>query len=98
MNRQIKHKIWVLIHSEFKAVGDETVVDEAVFYVFSSLRMAERFIRSIRVESFSWWTVQQFDVDEVNENEVVCHYNYKGKPVTSPPFKQALRNFKRKDP
>jgi hypothetical protein len=94
MANKRKQKIWVLIHCEYSKINKEVFIDEAVFYVFSSLRMVERYIRSGTVEPFSWWKAQQFIVNEVSETETVRYYNYKGKSVSAPPFSQARRRMK----
>src|SRR5436305_546467 len=84
-----KTKVWVVIHCEYFQFHDCTspTVDEMAFHVSSTLSKAERYMRGCNMSSYSWWKVQQFGVNENNDEGQVHYYTHKGLPIESPPFK-----------
>ena len=49
------------------------------------------------MSNYSWWKVQQFGVNENNDEGQVFYYNHKGTPIKSPPFKKAMIAFTKRN-
>jgi hypothetical protein len=94
-----KKTVWVVMHYEFTKLAREVFVDSVQFHVSSSRRRAEKYIRERWVCPYSWWQVHPHVVDDDewlhNEGDEVYYYSHRGRPLRSPPFRQALKAYKR---
>src|SRR5262249_41411584 len=92
-------EVWVVIHCEIMQFGDTPVIDEMVLHVSSTKRRAERYIKGRSVMDYSWWKIQRYRVDTVNDDDddhgpVFC-YTHRGTAIQSPPIKRAISRFKK---
>jgi len=85
------------MHYEF--MGPESPhIDSIQFHVSSSLKKAEKYIRSSGVDSHSWWQVHPHPLDAdgeemQTEGDKVYYYNYGGTRLKSAPVKRARAAF-----
>jgi len=91
--------VWVVIHCEIVQPADAPVVDELVFHVSSSRKMAEKYVASWHgIAVYSWWKIQRHFIDEGLDEDrfgpFSC-FTHKGKPIASPPIKRAIALFER---
>jgi hypothetical protein len=93
-----KQMVWVFMHYEYMGAGSSERIDSVQFHVSSSRRKAEKFVREMWVQPFSWWQVHPYVVDAddwLSEGEEVYYYSHKGAPLRRPPYKRALRAWER---
>jgi hypothetical protein len=86
-------RVWVVIHCEYMQSGrtyKKVHVDEMVFHVASSQSLAEKYVKGQGVDPFSWWKIQEFDMDQEDGEGAEYYFTHRGKPVKSPPHKSAL--------
>ena len=96
--RQPKRKsVFAIVHCEYGGSLPHPYVDEALFHVASSLSAAEKYIKIHFVDPFSWWKIEEFRIDEANDEPLsTTVYTHTGRQVTRPPFKYALHCYKRR--
>jgi hypothetical protein len=86
--------VWVVCHVEILLLSKGVPFpDEMVFAVFSSRRLAERYIRVSQVDSGTWWKVWQvrLDDDRRDGSNRATIYSRRGQVLTKAPFRQGIR-------
>ena len=91
--------VWVVMHYEYMGLPASPKLDSLQFHVSSSLKNAEKYIRSRGVDSHSWWQIHphlvDFDDFNLEEGEEVYYYSHRGTRLKSAPMKRAIAAFKR---
>ena len=96
MRHPKRKSIFAVVHCEFGGSLPHPYVDEALFHVASSLSAAEKYIKIHFVDPFSWWRIQEFRIDDPNDEQLSSTvYTHTGRQVRRPPFKYALHYYKR---
>jgi hypothetical protein len=90
-------RVGVVIHCEYFQTPDISApyVDESTFHVASTLPKAIRYIRGCIMSDYSWWKVQQYGLNENNDEGEKRYFTHKGATVALPPYKRAMTAFKR---
>jgi hypothetical protein len=80
-----KQTIWVIMHYEI--IGPDSPHPDAMqFHVSSSLKKAEKYIRTQYADSHCWWQVHPHVLDtKGDEGAEVYYYSHRGTPKKSPP-------------
>ncbi len=86
------------MHYEF--MGLPPHIDSVQFHVASSLKKAEKYIRSHGVEAHSWWQVHPHVLDlegeaTLSEGEEAYYYSNRGTQLKSAPTKRAAQAFQK---
>lgn len=87
-------KIYIVLHHEIFFRGDY-VDDEMVFQVCSSLPKAIEYIRSARVDPYSWWEIQESTLDNGDWPVHVGWYGLRGGKLRKAPFEKAVKMYKK---
>ncbi|MBX3413723.1 MAG: hypothetical protein KF708_13615 [Pirellulales bacterium] len=93
--------MWVVIHCEYFPTTappcERPWIDEMVFHVAGSLRVAEEYVRIHQGMPYSWWKVERRAVDEADSNAddrpVTTFYNHRGTKRANPPHAWARKAF-----
>lgn len=93
-----RQTVWVIMHYEFMGLPESPHVDSVQFHVSSSLKKAEKYIRSRGVDAHSWWQIHPHvldaeGVDEDTEGNEVYYYSHRGTQLNSAPMKRASNAF-----
>src|SRR5262245_8297447 len=84
------------MHYEILGQPESTYIDSIQFHVSSSLKKAEKYIRSSIVDAHSWWQVHPHMLDangEEVDGDQVYYYSYRGARLKSAPISRAMRAF-----
>jgi hypothetical protein len=95
-----KQTVWVIMHYEFMGLPTAPHVDSVQFHVASSLKKAEKYVRSSWVEAHSWWQVHPHVLDAEGEElstegDQVYYYSHRGSKLKSAPMKRAAKAFRK---
>jgi hypothetical protein len=90
-----KRAVWVVMHYEIMGMPDAHWVDSLQSHLSSSLKNAEKYIRSTGVDSHSRWQVHPhvIDSDDFPEGEEVYFYSHRGTRLKSAPMNRAIAAF-----
>jgi hypothetical protein len=89
--RNRKQTVWVVLHYEIMGAPDSPRIDSLQFHVSSSLKKAERYIRSTGVDAHSWWQVHPYVLDGDGDEGVEVHYySHRGTPLKIAPMSRAF--------
>jgi len=84
-------KVYIILHHEIFENG----VDEMVFHIASSLNKAIEFIKKSYVSSYSWWEIQEQEMDDDEEWPAhVGYYGRRGGKLKTEPYKKAMEAFR----
>ncbi|MBS0207623.1 MAG: hypothetical protein JSS27_01590 [Planctomycetes bacterium] len=94
-NRKQGRQVWVVMHYEVLGPRRRPYFDALQFHVASSLKGAETWIRSVGVESHSWWQVHPYIIDDQSgeEGDQIVYFSYRGKRLAAAPQKRALAAY-----
>jgi hypothetical protein len=86
------------MHYEILGQLESPYIDSIQFHVSSSLKKAEKYIRSSFVDSHSWWQVHPHPLDAdgeeaQTEGDKVYYYDYRGNQLKSAPIRRAGTAF-----
>lgn len=92
--------VWVIMHYEFMGLPTSPHVDSVQFHVSSSLKKAEKYIRSTRVVAHSWWQVHPHVLDAAGdalntEGDEVYYYSHRGASLKFAPMRRAGNAFQK---
>jgi hypothetical protein len=90
-----KKQIYVVVHHEIFDVGDEYHDHEMVFQVASSVKKALEYIRTSRVEPYSWWEIQVTTLDSEDWPECYGWFGRGGGKLRKRPYEKAVAAYKR---
>ena len=88
----MKKKIYIVLHHE---IFSGPRVDEMVFTVCSSMDKALDFIKSCRVDPYSWWEIQESFLDNREWPDHVGYYGLRGGKLKKEPYEKALAAYKK---
>jgi hypothetical protein len=82
--RKDQKSVWVIIHCEWMGKPNKEHVDEMIFHVVSSRKIAERYMASTEVMKSSWWKLERHRIDDLRHDALATHYyTITGKPLVS---------------
>jgi hypothetical protein len=86
-----KQVVWVVMHYEYVGSADKPWPDALQFHVSSTRAGAERYIRSVTVESHSWWQIHPHELDALvgDEGDEVYFYSHRGFRLKAAPHVRA---------
>jgi hypothetical protein len=92
--RKTGSTVWVVMHYEFMGWPNYRI-DSVQFHVSSTLGKAEEYVRTVRVDSHSWWQVHPHVVDatDFDEGREVHFYSHRGTPLKGAPWTRARAAF-----
>jgi hypothetical protein len=95
-----KQIVWVIMHYEFMGLPASPYIDSVQFHVSSSLKKAEKYLRSTGVDAHSWWLVHPHVLDAAGddldtEGNEVYYYSHRGTSLKSAPIGRARIAFQK---
>ena len=85
--------VYLVLHYEI--IGEPHYVDEMIFYVCSSLEKAVEFIKTSKVSEWSWWEIQEQEVDLQEWPNRIGLYNRLGDKIEAAPIMECTKIFNR---
>jgi hypothetical protein len=95
-----KQVVWVVMHYEYMGLPTSAWIDSMQFHVSSSLKNAEKYIRTLHVDAHSWWQVHPHVLDASlddwdSEGTEVYYYSHRGTQLKSAPQTRAFKAFQK---
>ncbi len=91
-------KVYLVLHHEV-INSDQTRIYESdhemVFYVVSDLKTAIDAIKTAGVCEYSWWEIQEAEIDNIEWPTHVGWYNTKGRKQKNHPMKKMIELYKK---
>src|ERR1043165_5640179 len=88
-------KVFLILHHEIMGTPANYWADEMVFYTASSKKKALGLIKKSGVSRWSWWEIQEHELNSREWPEHVGYYGLRGGKLARAPHEKCVAIFKR---
>lgn len=88
-------KIFIVLHNEIMGTPQNWRADEMVFYTCTTMKKALDLIKKSAVVRWSWWEIQQQELDSQEWPEHVGYYGRRGGKLAKPPYEKCVEIYKK---
>lgn len=87
-------KVFLVLHHEIMGTPDDCHANEMVFYTCHSMNKALELIKRSSVARWSWWEVQEQEMDSLQWPQHVGYFGRRGGKLATSPYERCLEIFK----